>query len=333
MKLKLSILAKATLGLAAEKFPELAAQRVGSHPDMDQTWASFEPVARTLVDSFYLSLDLADHDQLAAAMDRQPAEVRGIAYEGAGMGLMLRDRLFPWRSDLSRFSYGPGLPYRCLIHIGAGLVLARLPGDPMKFIDAQDPLMRYFVADGYGFFDGFFRWADAVTRHFRPRQLTGYAANAYDQGVGRSLWFSCGAHVGRIRDTLSGFPASRQPDLWSGVGLACAYAAGVLDRDAIQELVDAAGPWAAQMATGVAVAAVFRAQSGLSAAPHTDLASEVLWWADARQVAARTAALLPMIAASPAAPDAGTYPRWREAVALQWQQSIVAGTGPGRNRS
>lgn len=321
MKLKPSTIARRTLGLSAQEFPKLVAQRVGTHADMESSWRAFEPVATTLVSSFYCSLDLGEPDRVSESLDRLPEELRGIGYEGAGMGLMLRDRVLPWRPQLQKFIYGPGLPYRSLICIGAGLVLARLPGDPMRFINSQDPLTRWFVADGYGFYDGFFRWESSVIAQQRPRRIHGYAQRAYDQGVGRSLWFSSGGQVERIRETLGTFPPSRQADLWGGIGLACAYAAGVLDQQAIEQLADAAGPYQSDVAVGVAVAAVFRAQSGLSAAAHTDLACQVLWREPAELVAAEADTAIAAIASGSVPPDGDTYRRWREALAARWDQS------------
>lgn len=240
------------------------------------------------------------------------------------MGLMLRDSLFPWSTELHKLIHGPGAPYRCLIHIGAGLVLARLPGNPMTFINAQQPLMRHFVADGYGFFDGFFKSKQVVTEKRTPARLHGYALNAYDQGVGRSLWFSSGAHVDRIHQAISRFPPSRQADLWSGIGLACAYAAGVLSTEAIQNLTKVSGPYASDVATGVAVAAVFRSQSELAAAPHTDLASQVLWETDANHLATDALAQLDQLLPGPIAASDNTYQQWRLALSQQWRQSALS---------
>ena len=88
--------------------------------------------------------------------------------------------------------------------------------------------------DGYGFYEGFFSWRRTVEEKVIPSRLAGYARRAFDHGLGRSLWFSTGANVDRIVVTIGAFPESRQGDLWAGIGLACAYAAGVVDREAIQ---------------------------------------------------------------------------------------------------
>lgn len=313
MILKTSTLARRLLGLDANAFPRLAIERLGPQPDLDKTWALFEPVARTLVDSFYLTLDVRDLDELADQLDTVAPELRGIAYEGAGMGLMIRDTLAPraWRLDAFLNDRGSG--YRCLIYIGAGLVLPRLPVHPLRFVNRQDPLLRWLVMDGYGFFDAFFNWAAAINAHRVPAAVTGYARNGYDQGLGRSLWFCTGANVARIVDTIAAFPAHRRADQWSGIGLACAYAAGVMDRGAIEELQAAAGPHQAHMATGAAIAAVFRRHSQMPA-PHTDLAADMMWSRSADQVADLALDVL-----RDAVDADNPYARWRGCIAAAWQ--------------
>ena len=285
MRLPLGKLLKPVFPLSAEAFPKMAAERFGAQEDMDKTWHTFEPVARTLVDTFYLTLDDPRHSVLVPRLEAVAPEFRGIAYEGAGMGLMLLDSLFPVTKRLPAFIHGPGAPYRCLVYIGAGLVLPRVPIRPSRFLASQDPFLRWLVMDGYGFYESFFSWRDVVEQHRVPRAVGGYAARAFDHGVGRSLWFSTGANVERIIDTIAAFPAQRQGDVWSGIGLACAYAAGVMDRGAIETLLAAAGPYRSELAVGSAVASIFREQSG-QPAPHTDLACDVVWGTDSVSVAA-----------------------------------------------
>ncbi|MFF4214147.1 DUF1702 family protein [Streptomyces sp. NPDC001796] len=324
MTLPLGTLLKPVFPLSADAFPRMAAERFGVQEDMDKTWLTFEPVARTLVDSFYMTLDHPRHESLVPRLEATPPAVRGIAYEGAGMGLMLLDSLFPYKKRLPAFLHGPGAPYRCLVYIGAGLVLPRVPVSPGRFLARQDPFLRWLVMDGYGFYEGFFSWRDIVEQHRTPRRIRGYAARAFDQGLGRSLWFSTGASVERIIATISGFPPRRQGDLWGGIGLACAYAAGVMDRSAVVTLLQEAGRYRADLATGTAVASVFREQSGLPA-PHTDLACEVVWERGAASVAAiahEAGRRLGRAGTEPA------YERWRQEIRAAWLDTPVpASTG------
>jgi hypothetical protein len=106
-----------------------------------------------------------------------------------------------------------------------------------------------------------------------PAHLSPYARRLFDQGLGRAIWFSSGAVVERVAAKISAFPTARQADLWSGVGLACAYAGGV-SRTEIETLRTVAGAYKSQLARGAAVAAKGRQQAG-NLVPHTELACEV----------------------------------------------------------
>lgn len=270
--------------LSAEDFPKLAAERYGQHEDMDQIWLQFAPVAYNLVGGFRTALDDDRFEVLVPRLNAVDGEFRGIAYEGAGMGLMLLDSLGPWKKRLKAFIAGPGAPYDWLLYIGAGLVLPRVPMRPERFLEKLDPFLRWFVMDGYGFYEGFFSGHRSIHEHVIPGRVSGYGRRAFDHGLGRSIWFSTGANVERIVATIGTFPEARQADLWGGIGLACAYAAGVVDREAIKALRIAAGPYGPAMAAGTAVAAKFRMQTG-GVAAHTDLACEVLCGLSSEMVA------------------------------------------------
>jgi hypothetical protein len=310
--------------LQAETFQDLAAERYGPQPDMDQTWLGFEPVARTLVESFKLTLDESRFDVLVPLLDSVEIELRGIAYEGAGLGLMLMDGLGPWKKRLQAFLDGPGASYICLVYIGAGLVMPRMPVRPERILKRFDPFYCWMAMDGYGFYEGFFSGKNTVEKHIIPARVTGYGRRAFDHGLGRSLWFSTGANVDRINEAITAFPEDRQADLWGGIGLACAYAAGVVDRHAIEQTQQAAGPHQAQMAVGAAIAATFRQQAG-NFAPHTELACDVLWGRSGSMVAqmagvARTG----LVASSPESAETPAYELWRQRIAekhVEWIQS------------
>jgi len=224
---------------------------------------------------------------LAVRLDRLAPELRGFTYEGAALGLSLRDFLTPWkRSRLRRFLDGPADPHTYLAHVGAGWLLARAPVRVNALLARLDPLLGWLALDGYGFHQGFFHWPQAVEGQEVPKRLAGYARRAFDQGLGRSLWFVDGADVRRIPRTVAAFPAARQADLWSGVGLACAYAGG-RDREAIADLARAAGSHAPALAQGAAFAAQARERAG-NPTPATALACAVLCGRSAAAAAAIT---------------------------------------------
>jgi hypothetical protein len=204
-----------------------------------------------------------------------PAEFLGFSYEGAAMGLALLDWLTPWnRHRVADFLNGVGDPHAYMVHVGAGWVLARVPGSVDKFMARFDPLLRWLIVDGYGFHEAFFRWPRYLAGEPIPKRLQGYARRVFDQGFGRCLWFVEGAEVNRIAQTIASFPSERQSDLWSGVGLACVYAGAVSEAE-LRSLREAAGPFLPQLAQGAAFAAKARQRAG-NLTPYQDLACSVL---------------------------------------------------------
>ncbi len=238
------------------------------------TWRHLESAVLAAVEGYNSSMEGGRLADLAPRLDRLPLDLRGYAYEGAAMGLTAMDCVVP-RHRLAEYIAGPGAPHVYMVHIGAGEALARLRRRPEPFIAAlPDRVLCWLVMDGYGFHRGFFDRKRHVDRQHVPTHLSGYGRRVFDQGVGRSIWFTAGAQVPRIAATISAFPAHRHDDLWLGIGVACAYVGGV-ERSAIDELRFAAGRRATQLAVGAAFVAKGRLRAGTPAA-HTDLACAAL---------------------------------------------------------
>ena len=156
--------------------------------------ARLEAIGEAFLGGYHAALECRDERSLGERLDAAEAERRGFAYEGAAMGLVLLDAVTPWaRGRWLRFARGPGAAHIYMVHVGAGWALARLPGGFRRAWLTFDPLLRWLAYDGYGFHEGYFHRARRVTRGERPATLTGYARRAFDQGLGRSLWFCEGA--------------------------------------------------------------------------------------------------------------------------------------------
>jgi hypothetical protein len=236
------------------------------------------------VGGYHAALEV-DPPALAERLDREPAAARGWAYEGAAMALTLLDVLTGWRQGrLRRLLDGAGDDHIYIVHVGAGWVLGRLPLSPRSLLARLDPVHGWLALDGYGFHEGFFHARTAIAEQRVPRKVTGYARRAFDQGLGRSLWFVESANVERIAAVIAAFPAERRPDLWSGIGLACAYAGGI-PREEIEALARAAGPRAPELAQGAAFAAEARGRAGHTP-DHTEIACQVLCGESAAATAA-----------------------------------------------
>jgi hypothetical protein len=243
-----------------------------------------EAIGGAFLGGYHAALETRDEHDLGSRLEETEAERRGFAYEGAAMGLLLLDALTPWaRGRWRRFARGPGAAHIYMVHVGAGWALARLPGGFRRSWLPFDPLLHWLAYDGYGFHEGYFHRARRVSNGEIPASLSGYALRAFDQGLGRSLWFGEGADPGRVSAAFSALAPGRRGDLWSGVGLAAAYAGGA-DAAALESLPRLAGAFAAHVAQGAAFAAKARERAGNPAA-HTALACRALCGMDAASAA------------------------------------------------
>jgi len=278
-----------------------------------------ENVGRCFVRGYHAALDEDQPLPLAARIDAEvERDFRGFAYEGAGMALALRDALGLGRSNrLARFLEGPGAPHSYIIYVGAGWILGRLPLSSERLLARfGDPVLRWLALDGYGFHEGYFHPPRSFARQEVPRKLRGYARRGFDQGLGRSLWFVEGADVQRLSRVVGAFPHERRPDLWSGLGLACAYAGG-RSRAEVEELKRAAGPCAPQLAQGAAFAAKCRERADNMTA-HTRLACEVICGTSAADAAAVTDETLRGLPAD--RPGEPAFEVWRQRIQDHFSQ-------------
>ncbi|MDA2804779.1 DUF1702 family protein [Nocardiopsis suaedae] len=212
---------------------------------------------------------------LVPRLDAYPDELRGFAYEGAGVGLAALDHWLPWERRVRRFVAGAGRPYRYAVYLGAGMGLARMRRDPEGCRRRlADDVLSWAVLDGYGFHEGFFAHRRHVQEQAVPPYLSGYGARVFDQGLGRGVWFATGADPGRMTAAVDAFPESRRGDLWAGIGLACGYTGGV-GADTVAALRERAVPFGGRLAEGVAVAAWARHQVG-NPAEHNETACSLV---------------------------------------------------------
>jgi hypothetical protein len=253
-------------------------------------------------------------DELAQELEHVEAARRGFAYEGAAMGLSLLDYFLPRRARLRSFMQTVGNDHLYMLHVGAGWTLGKLPRSARHLFADCDPVLRWLAIDGYGFHEGFFHSSRTLAPPFkRPRKLSGYGLRAFDQGLGRSLWFARSAQMNQISETISAYPATRQADLWSGVGLACAYAGGI-SMDTVMNIFNASDQYQPDFAQGVAfpVKARFRARN---MTPHAEEVSSAIWGCSGEQISRIADDTLKNVASE----DDHAYEFWREAIRLRFQ--------------
>ncbi|HEY6805287.1 MAG TPA: DUF1702 family protein [Pyrinomonadaceae bacterium] len=250
-----------------------------------------EQIGLTFLTGYHAALEETGFVPLAKRLATVETDLRGFAFEGAAMGLALIDCFSPWRNDRwHTFTEQFAAPHIYMMHVGLGWALARLRRSVTSHLARLDPLLRWLVVDGYGFHEGYFNWPRYIEEQAISARLHAYELRAFDQGLGRSLWFVKGADVVAVASAINAFPAARRDDLWSGVGLACTYAGGC-DHAAIESLRVAAGDHLPALAQGVAFAAKTR-QRAANLNPHTEFVCRLIFGNSAEETAAITDAAL-----------------------------------------
>ncbi len=278
-----------------------------------------EHIGRVFLEGYDAALKHSVAADIASEIDGVSPEFRGFAFEGAAMALTLLDHLLPGpKRRLRAWQEGPGNAHVYMTYIGAGWAVARLPWlrwRPGTTIAALDPVLRWLVLDGYGFHEGYFHWQRCIERQAIPHGISGYFRRAFDQGLGRSLWFVEGANPCRVSTRIAAFARSRQADLWAGIGIACAYAGGT-NQQGLEALRTAAGSSQAHLAQGTAFAAGARHRASIPAQP-TELACQVLWHWSAGSVAEIVDRCRHSLLADGAEP---AYEVWRGLIRESWAQ-------------
>jgi hypothetical protein len=276
----------------------------------DNARQRLEQIGVTFLSGYHAALEESEFVTLARRLVTVESDLRGFAFEGAAMGLALLDCFTPWRKDRWRtFTGGLAESHIYMMHVGLGWALARLRRSITPHLARLDPLLRWLVVDGYGFHEGYFAWPRYIEQHAIHERLDGYERRVFDQGLGRSLWFVKGADVAAVTNTINAFPPTRRNDLWSGVGLACAYAGGC-SRPAIDSLRIAAGGHLPALAQGVAFAAKTRARAA-NLNPHTETVCRLIWGHSAEETATITDAALEDLREKDGLP---AYEMWRRRI-------------------
>ncbi|HEU4834111.1 MAG TPA: DUF1702 family protein [Pyrinomonadaceae bacterium] len=269
-----------------------------------------EQIGIVFLSGYHAALEESGFVSLSRRLTTVDSDLRGFAFEGAAMGLALLDCFTPWRKDRWRtFTERLAQPHIYMMHVGLGWALARLRRSVTPYLTRLDPLLGWLVVDGYGFHEGYFGWPRYIERQAIHERLNGYERRVFDQGLGRSLWFVKGADVAAVVSTINAFPFERRNDLWSGVGLASAYAGGC-NRAAIESLRDVADGHLPALAQGVAFAAKTR-QRATNLNPHTETVCRLIWSRSAADTAAITDAALDDLRAEGESP---AYEVWRRRI-------------------
>lgn len=227
------------------------------------TTRMLESIPQTVIAGFEWGIDCRSQWELERRLSLVSSELRGFAYEGATMACTVLDSM-DGRTRTRDLLRGPGLPHLFLAYIGIGFAMARLPRPLWRRVVPDldgvryHPAITWLAVDGYGFDRAYFHTERWVGRQQPPRPYPwqgtpSYFGRAFDQGLGRALWFIHGADVKAVAAAVRGFAGHRGPDLWSGVGLAATFAGGAGPDDLAWLRTEAGDLWP-ELALGAALA-------------------------------------------------------------------------------
>ncbi len=310
---KISLLGQARRRFLGISPIEVSFAKRGFRTSEETARQRLEQIGIIFLSGYHAALEETVFVPLAQRLADVEEELRGFAFEGAAMGLALLDYFTPWRRNRWRtFTESLGESHVYMMHVGLGWALARLQRRVTSHLTRLDPVLGWLMVDGYGFHEGFFRWPQYIERQSIPTRLNSYERRVFDQGLGRSMWFVKGADVTAVTTTINLFPTTRREDLWSGVGLACAYAGGC-GRAALESLRTAANEHLPAFAQGVAFAAKTR-QRAANLNSHTETVCRLICKRSAEDAAAITDAALKDVRAEDGMP---AYEVWRRRIQNQ----------------
>jgi len=285
------------------------------HFHRDSARQRLERVGETFLCGYHLALADPGLESLAQGLNEIDLEFRGYGFEGAAMGLDILDQLKPWKARrINQLLRGQGNPHVYMVHVGVGWSMARWRLGIERRLARLDPLLQWLALDGLGFHEGYFHWPRYATGALTFRTLRGYGLRAFDQGLGRSLWFVAGTDPEYIASAILRFPQPRRDDLWSGIGLACTYAGGS-DAGEVRMLRLASGPHWPHLAQGAVFAAGARQRAG-NMAPQTEIGCELLCGLSAQRAAELCEEMLRNVNGQAAAP---AYEVWRRLIRCRLQ--------------
>ncbi|ASO20944.1 hypothetical protein FHR81_001913 [Actinoalloteichus hoggarensis] len=317
--------------ILAPSLDEVTFARRGFPGPRTKDTGRLEAIPAAVVCGFEWAVETPRIREIERRLELVDTDMRGFAYEGAAMALTILDATSGGHRTRDLLS-GPGAPHLLLSYIGVGFAMARLPRPLWRRVlpDLTDsspyhPTMSWLVVDGYGFDLAYFhqkRWVERqqVPAAYPWQGAPDYFPRAVDQGIGRALWF---IHSGRTRDVAAAvarFATTRHADLWSGVGLAAAFAGGSTPT-ALAELRTQAGPHGLELGLGAVFATQARSMAG-AVPPHTHPALTAFAGVTAPEALriVRTTAGVDPTSATPA------YEAWRQRIRDRLAATNAAGT-------
>jgi enediyne biosynthesis protein E3 len=186
-----------------------------------------------VISTFRSAQELAEnlaHDELIEKLNSYDPEFRSVAFEAASMAIAASDfqqseivQASLWKDFYSVHK----VLYEVQLLTGFGWALASHQKKPADFLNQFDSLSAIRILDGYGYYYGLLRSRMCIADMQIPEDIHNDLQFAFDQGLGRRMWYIGKGDLERLMAMLKKFPEERKANLWRGIGTASAFVGGI----------------------------------------------------------------------------------------------------------
>lgn len=231
MKELLSFLKSKTQALVGQKFVVPKCPNKDSliaFNGLDLLWDAFHAVGDDNMDA------------IVASLDGMKVTERVVVCEGSFYGAIFQDISRPL--EVSRTAQLAEMAPQHIGGLGLGLghAFSNMKLAPDITPELSESYVGWLAMDAYGMHEGYFRWFDSIQKMREPVELPAIAREAFDQGLGRAIYFISGGHAQTIVDLVNRFPLARRFSLWRGIGLMTGFW-GIDDEAQIKRLLKLSG--------------------------------------------------------------------------------------------
>ena len=220
----------------------------------------FEAINNQIENIFYLfraSRTLADEAGPCNELETHLAAASGphtsVVFEGAAAGLAYRQL----QAGAVVIEVPDWFAHAAQVHIGIGWAMAELALRPDVYLTQFSGVMQGRVLDGFGYYSGLFRRRRCIQAMDIPAGIPTDVLTAFDQGLGRAMWYISKGDVEPLMAMIRPFQEERKKGIWRGIGVAASYIGGV-DLQGWHELIEASNEKSRYLKTGVLLCAASR---------------------------------------------------------------------------
>jgi len=211
-------------------------------------------------DTFDVVSELNYTASIVSFLEITNKELRSVAYEAASMAIALNDFSTAAHSPITiavmqgwKAFLNASENQLTHVHVGLGWAIAKQQINPSCFIKNNlHAMLQLRVLDGCGYYDGMMRQKQTIKNQVRHSYLDVENFSAYDQGIGRSIWYISKGDPLKVQQLIHSFSVERHADLWRGIGIACTFVGGY-DSTVLKTLLSIAEHHSTQLGMGAAM--------------------------------------------------------------------------------